>query len=158
MCLNTFFALSVPKLIMLRTWIIVEEQLDSIDEIYQVLLDTSLNSIQNGHLSPAVTILKDLINDYPETALPYLYLANLYSIKDEKWKALNKFNNVWELRDNLPSLTHLIPYQAVFLLLTFDPIPKDYLKMWFCRALDFYDLYDYESRLIINLARQILEQ
>ena len=143
---------------MLRTWIVVEEEKDSIDEVYQVLLDTSLNSIQNGHLTPAIKILKDIIDDYPETALPYLYLANLYSIKDEKWKALNKFNSVWELRENLPTLTHLIPYQSVFLLLTFDPIPKDYLKMWFCRALDFYDLYDYESKLIVNLAKQILEE
>ncbi|MCG3220890.1 MAG: hypothetical protein H7641_05870, partial [Candidatus Heimdallarchaeota archaeon] len=104
---------------MLKTWIIVEEQQDSIDEVYQILLDISLNSIQKGYFSPAITILKDLINDFPETALPYLYLANLYSIKDEKWKALDKFNQVWELRESLPTLTHLIPYQAVFLLLTF---------------------------------------
>jgi hypothetical protein len=143
---------------MLRTWIVVEEEQDSIDEIYKVLLESSLNSIQNGYLSPAVGILKEIINGYPETALPYLYLANLYSIKDEKWKALNKFNQVWELRNNLPSLIHLIPYQAVFLLLTFEPLPKDHLKMWFCRALDFYDLYDYEHRLIINLAKQILDE
>ena len=62
--LKYFFRSLSTETIMLRTWIVVEEVQDSIDEVYQVLLDSSLNSIQNGSLSPAVSILKELINDY----------------------------------------------------------------------------------------------
>ena len=121
------------------------------------MLDSAINTIQEGKISPAIQMLKEIVKTYPDDALPYLYLANLYSIQDEKEEALGKYHKAWEMRENLQNRTHLIPYQTIFLLLTFEPIPIDQLKFWLDRAADYHELYDLESRLIINLAKNIVE-
>ena len=122
------------------------------------MLDSAINTIQEGKISPAIQILKDIVKTYPDDALPYLYLANLYSIQDEKEAALTKYHKAWEMKENLKNRTHLIPYQTIFLLLTFEPIPMDQLKFWLERASSYHELYDFESRLIINLARNIVDE
>ncbi len=139
---------------MVKTW---KRDKEGEDETYQIMLDSAINTIQEGNISPAIQLLKDIVKIYPDDALPYLYLANLYSIQDEKEAALGKYEKAWEMKDNLQNRTHLIPYQTIFLLLTFEPIPIDRLKFWLNRASNYHELYDFDSRLIINLARNIVE-
>ena len=142
----------------MKTWMKEKDREEREDKTYQFLLDSAINTIQNGKISPAIQILREIVETYPEDALPYLYLANLYSIQDEKEEALGKYHQAWEKREKLQNSTHLIPYQTIFLLLTFEPVPKDQLKFWLERASDYYDLYDFESRLILNLAKEILKE
>ncbi len=143
---------------MVKTWIIEKDQKEIEDETYHILLDSAINTIRNGKISLAIQILREIVKTYPYDALPYLYLANLYSIQDEREEALGKYNQAWEMRKKLQNRTHLIPYQTIFLLLTFEPVPKDQLKFWLERAKDYYELYDFESRLIINLAKEIVRE
>jgi len=139
---------------MVKTW---KNEKDREEETYQIMLDSAINTIQDGKISPAIQMLKDIVKTYPDDALPYLYLANLYSIQDEKKEALGKYHKAWEMKEKLQNRTHLIPYQTIFLLLTFEPIPMDQLKFWLEKASAFHELYDFESRLIINLAKRIAE-
>ena len=115
---------------MMKKWKIEKDQEEGEDETYHILLDSAINTIQNGKISPAIQILREIVETYPEDALPYLYLANLYSIKDEREEALGKYNQAWEMREKMQNQTHLIPYQTIFLLLTFEPVPIEQLKFW----------------------------
>ena len=94
---------------MVKTWIREKDREEREDETYQILLDSAINTIQNGRISPANQILREIVETYPEDALPYLYLANLYSIQDEKEEALGKYHQAWEMREKLHNRTHLIP-------------------------------------------------
>lgn len=49
-----------------KTWIIEKDQEEREDETNQILLDSAINTIQVGRISPTIQILRDIVESYPE--------------------------------------------------------------------------------------------
>ncbi len=122
------------------------------------LIEEGLSKIEKGDVSSALKIFKEVQKFFPNHSKTNLYLANLYSIQDEKQEALKSYTIAWEQRDKLEKQeNHYVPYQSIFILLSMESIPKDLLKIWIERAEEFYFEYSRSERIIIDFAKQILQ-
>jgi len=124
----------------------------------QELVKKGLSKIEKGEVSTALKIFKEVQKFFPNYSKIHLYLANLYSIQDEKKEALKSYTLAWEQRDKLEEQEdHYVPYQSIFILLSMDSIPKDLLKIWVDRAEEFYFEYSRSERMMIDFAKQVLQ-
>ena len=122
------------------------------------LIEKGLAEIKNGKISSAITIFKKIVKLFPKHALGHFYLANLYSIKDEKDKAINSFSEAWKCSNNLQEHFKNIPSQTIFLLLSMDSPPKAALGTWVERAKEFYEDYPLKEKLMVDFAKRVLNQ
>ena len=129
------------------------------EEKCQELVKEGLSKIEKGDVSSAIKIFKEMQKFFPNYTKTHLYLANLYSIQDEKQEALKSYSLAWEQRDKFEEQEkHYVPYQSIFILLSMDQIPKDLLKTWIERAEDFYFDYSINERIIIDFAKQVIQR
>jgi tetratricopeptide (TPR) repeat protein len=124
----------------------------------QELVKEGLSQIKAGKVSSALKIFKEIQKFFPNYSKTHLYLANLYSIQNEKQEALKSYTLAWEQRDKFEEQEeHYVPYQSIFILLSMDQIPKDLLKTWIDRAEEYYFDYSRSKRMIIDFAKQVLQ-
>ena len=96
---------------------------------------------------------------FPNYSKTHLYLANLYSIQDDKEEALKSYTLAWEQRDKFEEKEEqYVPYQSIFILMSMDSIPQDLLQTWVERAEEFYSKYSRSERITIDFAKQILHK
>ncbi|NHK33096.1 MAG: hypothetical protein FK730_17235 [Asgard group archaeon] len=120
------------------------------------LIEKGLTEIKKGEISSAIITFKKLVKLFPKHARGHFYLANLYSIKDEKNKAIDSFANAWRHSNNLQEHFKNIPSQTLFILLSMDPPPKAILNTWVERATEFYEEYPLKERLMVDFAKRII--
>ena len=123
------------------------------------LVKKGLSKIKRGDIFSALKIFKEIQKFFPNYSKTHLYLANLYSIQDEKQEALKSYTLAWEQRDKFEEQEdHYVPYQSIFILLSMDSIPKDLLKTWMERAEEFYFEYSRNEKMVIDFAKQVLQK
>lgn len=120
------------------------------------LIERGLAEIKKGEISSAIITFKKVVKLFPKHALGHFYLANLYSIKDEKINAVESFTNAWKHGNSLQPHFKNIPKQILFILLSMDPPPKNDLGIWVERAKEFYEEYLSKEKLMVDFAQQIL--
>ena len=106
------------------------------------LTEKGLAEIKRGEIDSAIITFKKVVKLFPKHALGHFYLANLYSIKDEKNYAIESFTNSWKYSNKLQEHFKNIPSQTLFILLSMDQPPKDDLGMWVERAKEFFEELD----------------
>lgn len=125
----------------------------------QELVKKGLSKIEKGDVSSAIKIFKELQKFFPNYSKTHLYLANLYSIQDDKEEALKSYTLAWEQRDKFEEKEEqYVPYQSIFILMSMDSIPQDLLQTWVERAEEFYSKYSRSERITIDFAKQILHK
>jgi tetratricopeptide (TPR) repeat protein len=120
------------------------------------LIEKGLEEIKNGEINSAIIIFRKVVKLFPKHALGHFYLANLYSIKDEKDKAIDSFSEAWKCSNNLQEHFKNIPSQTLFILLSMDTPPKAVLGKWIERTKEFYEDYPLKEKLMIDFAKRIL--
>ncbi|GAH09646.1 unnamed protein product [marine sediment metagenome] len=120
------------------------------------LIEKGLAEIKQGEIGSAIFTFKKVVKLFPKHALGHFYLANLYSIKDEKNSAVESFTNAWKHSNNLQKHFKNIPSQTLFILLSMDPPPKDDLGKWVERAKEFYEEYPLKEKLMVEFAQRII--
>ncbi|MFW9852158.1 MAG: hypothetical protein ACFFDS_04410 [Candidatus Thorarchaeota archaeon] len=123
------------------------------------LVKKGLLEIQKGKVSSALNTFKEIQKFFPNYSKTHFYLANLYSIQNEKQEALKSYSLAWEQREQFEEQEkHYVPYQSIFILLSMDQIPKYLLKTWIERAEEFYSDYSRNERMTIDFAKQVLQR
>jgi tetratricopeptide (TPR) repeat protein len=120
------------------------------------LIEKGLAEIKQGDINSAIITFKQVVKLFPKHALGHFYLANLYSIKDEKDNAVKSFSSAWKYSNNLQEHFKSIPCQTLFILLSMDPPPKDDLGTWVERAKEFYEDYPLKEKLMVDFAQRII--
>jgi tetratricopeptide (TPR) repeat protein len=123
--------------------------------LYDKKVEEGLGKIKEGEIVSAVKMFKEITATYPEKSEAHFYLANLYTILDEKEKAVESFTKAWECKKELLNYQKRIPYKTIFVLLSMETIPKDRLEIWIKRAKRFYKEYPTNERMIIDFAKRI---
>ncbi|NPD89688.1 MAG: hypothetical protein HGN29_13335 [Asgard group archaeon] len=120
------------------------------------LMEKGLTEIKQGEIGSAIITFKKIVKLFPKHALGHFYLANLYSIKDEKNNAVESFTSAWKYSNNLQGPFKNIPSQTLFILLSMDPPPKGDLGTWVERAKEFYEEYPLKEKLMVEFAQRII--
>lgn len=122
------------------------------------LINQGLIEVRKGEVETAINTFSQVVKLFPKHSLAHFYLANLYTIRDDKEQALSFFGKSWNLGNNLQNHYQLIPSKSLFLLLSMDPVPTKDLETWVQRAAEFYDEYTVKEQLMINFANQKLKE
>lgn len=126
------------------------------DKVLITLLEAGVNTITEKQVDPAIEIFNGITDQYPTDPQAYFYLANLHTIKDQKVEALKNYELAWKLGKDSLTNGHIIPYQAIFLLVSERERSVDELSKWVVRTRDFYDNYSEEKRKLIDFANQMI--
>jgi tetratricopeptide (TPR) repeat protein len=139
------------------SWVRFEEDNKGEEEKYfSTLLESGVNTITEKQVDPAIEIFKEIKELYPEEPQAYFYLANLHNIKDQKVEALKNYELAWKLGKNSLTNSNIIPYQALFLLMSKEKKSEEELAKWVERAKLFYSGYTEEKRKLIDFTEQMV--
>ena len=133
-----------------------EENMGKEEKYFSTMLEAGLSTITENQIDSAIKIFKEIKELYPEEPQAYFYLANLHNIKDQKNEALKNYELAWKLGKNSLTNGYIIPYQAIFLLLSKEEKTEDELSKWVERAELFYNNYTEEKRKLIDFTKQIV--
>jgi len=120
------------------------------------MIEKGLDEIKQGEIDSAIITFKEVVKLFPKHSLGHFYLANLYSIKDEKNNAIKSYTNAWKFSNDLQAHFKNIPSQTLFILLSMDTPPKDHVEKWVKRAKEFYEEYPLRDKLMIEFAQRIM--
>jgi tetratricopeptide (TPR) repeat protein len=132
-----------------------KENVGEEEEYFCTLLEAGVSTITEYQIDPAIEIFKEIKEIYPEEPQAYFYLANLHNIKDQKNEALKNYELAWKLGKDSLTNGHIIPYQALYLLMSKEERNVDELSKWVERAKLFYDSYSEEKRKLIDFTKQM---
>lgn len=82
----------------------------------------------------------------------------MHNIKDQKNEALKNYELAWKLGKNSLTNGYIIPYQAIFLLLSKEEKTEDELSKWVDRAELFYNIYTEEKKKLIDFTKQMVRK
>ncbi|MCK5140788.1 MAG: hypothetical protein KAQ70_01220, partial [Candidatus Heimdallarchaeota archaeon] len=116
-----------------------EENIGEDEKYFSTLLEAGVSTITEFQIDPAIKIFQEIKELYPEDPQAYFYLANLHTIKDQKVEALKNYELAWKFGKNSLTNGNIIPYQAIFLLISKENIAEAELSKWLVRTRDFYD-------------------
>ncbi len=133
-----------------------EENMGEDEKYFSTLLEAGISTITEYQIDPAIKIFKEIKKLYPEEPQAYFYLANLHTIKDQKIEALKNYELAWKFGKNSLTNGNIIPYQAIFLLVSKREKSVDELSKWVERAKLFYSSYTEEKRKLIDFTEQMV--
>ena len=133
-----------------------EENIGEDEKYFSTLLEAGVSTITEFQIDPAIKIFKEIKEFYPEEPQAYFYLANLHTIKDQKVEALKNYEQAWKFGKNSLINGKIIPYQALFLLMSKEEKSEDELSKWVERAKLFYSSYTEEKRKLIDFTEQMV--
>ena len=123
--------------------------------LYEKMVEEGLGKIKEGEIVSAIEKFKEITKTYPKKSGAHFYLANLYTILDEKEKAVESFTKAWDSKKELQNYQKRIPYKTIFVLLSMEEVPKKRLEIWLKRAKRFYEEYPTNERMIIDFAKRV---
>ncbi|MBY9000930.1 MAG: hypothetical protein KGD64_08460 [Candidatus Heimdallarchaeota archaeon] len=135
-----------------------EEKRGEEDKALIALLEAGVSTITENQIEPAIKIFKEIKELYPEEPQSYFYLANLHNIKDQKNEALKNYELAWEFGKDSLTNGHIIPYQALYLLMSIEEKTEDELSKWVERAEPFYNSYPEEKKKLIDFTKQMVRK
>lgn len=133
-----------------------EENIGEDEKSFCTLLEAGVSTITEFQIDPAIKIFKEIKKLYPEEPQAYFYLANLHTIKDQKIEALKNYELAWKFGKNSLTNGNIIPYQAIFLLVSKREKSVDELSKWVERAKLVYSSYTEEKRKLIDFTEQMV--
>ena len=133
-----------------------DESIGEDEKYFSTLLEAGVSTITEYQIDPAIKIFTEIKNLYPEEPQAYFYLANLHTIKDQKVEALENYELAWKFGKNSLTNGNIIPYQALFLLMSKEEKTEDELSKWVKRANLFYNIYSEEKRKLIDFSNQMV--
>jgi len=128
------------------------------DKVLITLLEAGVNTITEKQVDPAIEIFNGITDQYPTDPQAYFYLANLYNVKDQKVEALKNYELAWNLGKDSLTNGNIIPYQALYLLISKEEKTEYELSKWVERAKLFYDSYSEEKRKLIDFTEQMVRK
>ena len=123
---------------------------------FSTLLEAGVSTITEYQIDPAIKIFKEIKELYPEEPQAYFYLANLHTIKDQKVEALKNYELAWKHGKESLTNGYIIPYQAIFLLVSKEKRSENELSKWVDRAESSYSCYTEEKRKLIDFSKQMV--
>ena len=126
------------------------------DEILSTLLEAGVQTISEKQVDTAIEIFNEITCKYPHDPQAYFYLANLHNIKDQKDEALKNYELAWKHGKKILTNVHLIPYQALFMLISKEKISEDELSKWVERAELSYNCYRDDKRKLVDFTKQMV--
>lgn len=133
-----------------------EENIGEDEKHFSTLLEAGVSTITEYQIDPAIEIFKEIKKLYPKEPQAYFYLANLHNIKNQKVEALKNYELAWKLGKNNLTNSNIIPYQALFLLMSKENKSEDELSKWVERAELFYNNYTEEKKKLIDFTKQMV--
>ena len=133
-----------------------EENVGEEEQYFGTLLEAGLTTITECQIDPAIKIFNEIKSLYPEDPQAYFYLANLHNIKDQKTEALKNYELAWRHGEDSLTNSHIIPYQAIYLLMSKEEKSEKDLSKWVERAEQFYNNYTEEKRKLVDLTKQVV--
>ncbi|MCK4972296.1 MAG: hypothetical protein KAS52_03190 [Candidatus Heimdallarchaeota archaeon] len=133
-----------------------EENIGEDEKYFSTLLEAGVSTITEFQIDPAIKIFKEIKEFYPEEPQAYFYLANLHTIKDQEVEALKNYELAWKFGKDSLANGNIIPYQALFLLMSKERRSEDEFSKWVERAKLFYSSYTEEKRKLIDFTEQMV--
>ncbi|MHA1203102.1 MAG: hypothetical protein ACTSQ4_11365 [Candidatus Heimdallarchaeaceae archaeon] len=135
-----------------------EEYMGEEEKYFSTLLEAGVSTITEHQIDPAIKIFNEIKNFYPKEPQAYFYLANLHNIKDQKSEALKNYELAWKLGKDSLTNGYIIPYQALYLLMSKKEKTDDELLKWVERAELFYNNYTEEKKKLIDFTKQMVKK
>ncbi|MCK4895866.1 MAG: hypothetical protein KAS47_03605 [Candidatus Heimdallarchaeota archaeon] len=133
-----------------------KENIGEDKKYFTKMLEAGVSTITEYQVDPAIKIFKEIKELYPEEPQAYFYLANLHTIKDQEVEALKNYELAWKFGKDSLTNGNIIPYQALFLLMSKERRSEDELSKWVERAKLFYSSYTEEKRKLIDFTEQMV--